>query len=128
MDKKIFSIPNAPAPVGPYNQAVQIGKQLYVSGQIPISPATGQLMTGDVRVETRQVMENLKVLLEVAGATFENVAKCSIFLTDMNDYNVVNEIYARYFNNDTAPARECVQVAALPKGARVEISLIAHVG
>lgn len=128
MDKKIFNIPNAPAPVGPYNQAIQMGQQLYISGQIPISPATGQLMTGDIRVETRQVMENLKVLLEAAGLSFDNVAKCSIFLTDMNDYSVVNEIYARYFDNDQAPARECVQVAALPKGARVEISLIAHTG
>lgn len=127
MDKRIFSIPNAPAPVGPYNQAVQLGQQLYLSGQIPINPVTGELLSGDIRAETTQVMENLKALLEEAGIGFDQVAKCSIFLTDMNDYGTVNEIYARYFHNDTAPARECVQVAALPKGARVEISLIAYV-
>ena len=125
--KKIIFSPNAPAPIGPYNQATLANGTLYVSGQIPINPANGELVSGDIKKETAQVMENLKAILNAAGIGFEEVLKCSIFMTDMNNYAAINEVYASYFNDDSAPAREAVQVSALPKGVDVEISCIAMV-
>jgi 2-iminobutanoate/2-iminopropanoate deaminase len=125
--KKIIFSPNAPAPIGPYNQATLANGTLYVSGQIPINPANGELVSGDIKKETAQVMENLKAILSAAGIGFEEVLKCSIFMTDMNNYAAINEVYASYFKDDSAPAREAVQVSALPKGVDVEISCIAIV-
>ena len=126
--KKIIYSDTAPAPIGPYSQAVQFGDTLYTSGQIAIDPATGELVLGDIRTETTQVMENLKAVLEAAGMTFEDVVKTTIFIMDMQDFGAINEIYAGYFNEATAPARETVQVAGLPKGVTVEISMIARKG
>ncbi|WP_024480282.1 RidA family protein [Cellulophaga baltica] len=123
--KKIINTPNAPAPIGPYNQAVLAGNVLYISGQIPIDPKTGNLIEGDIKEETKQSMENLKAILEEAGMTFENVIKSSIFIKDMNQFAQINEVYATYFDAETAPARETVEVANLPKFVNVEISMIA---
>ncbi|MFH6604979.1 RidA family protein [Maribacter algicola] len=123
--KKIINTPNAPAPIGPYNQAVLFGNTLYISGQIPIDPKTGDLVENDIKKETQQSMENLKAILTEAGMTFENVVKTSIFLNDMNQFSQVNEVYATYFDADTAPARETVEVSNLPKFVNVEISMIA---
>ena len=123
--KKIITTDKAPAPIGPYNQAVLSGNTLYTSGQIAINPKTGKLEIGDVKAETRLVMENLKAVLEAAEMTFENVIKSSIFISDMNNFGLINEIYGQYFNNETAPVRETVEVANLPKFVNVEISMIA---
>ncbi len=123
--KKIINTSNAPAPIGPYNQAILSGDTLYVSGQIPIDPSTGELVEGDIKKEARQSMENLKAILTEAEMTFENVVKSSIFLKDMNQFSEVNEVYGSYFNSETAPARETVEVANLPKFVNVEISVIA---
>ncbi|TLF42268.1 RidA family protein [Maribacter aurantiacus] len=123
--KKIINTSKAPAPIGPYNQAILIGDTLYISGQIPLDPETGELVSGDIKKETRQSMENLKAILHEAGMTFENVVKSAIFLSDMNQFAQVNEVYGSYFNSDTAPARETVEVANLPKFVNVEISMIA---
>ena len=123
--KKIINTPNAPAPIGPYNQAILSGNTLYISGQIPINSASGKLIEGDIKAETKQSMENLKAILIEAGMTFEHVVKASIFLSDMNQFSQVNEVYASYFNAETAPARETVEVANLPKFVNVEISMIA---
>ncbi|MBU2975899.1 RidA family protein [Zobellia sp. B3R18] len=123
--KKIINTTNAPAPIGPYNQAILSGDTLYVSGQIPIDPATGELVQGDIKKEARQSMENLKAILTEADMTFENVVKSSIFLADMNQFSEVNEVYGSYFDSETAPARETVEVANLPKFVNVEISVIA---
>ncbi len=123
--KKIITTDKAPAPIGPYNQAVLSGNTLYTSGQIAINPKTGKLEIGDVKAETRLVMENLKAVLEAAEMTFENVIKSSIFISDMNNFGLINEVYGQYFNNETAPARETVEVANLPKFVNVEISMIA---
>ena len=123
--KKIINTTNAPAPIGPYNQAILSGDTLYVSGQIPIDPATGELVEGDIKKEARQSMENLKAILTEADMTFENVVKSSIFLADMNQFSEVNEVYGSYFDSETAPARETVEVANLPKFVNVEISVIA---
>lgn len=123
--KKIINTPNAPAPIGPYNQAILTGNTLYISGQIPINSATGNLVEGDIKAETKQSMENLKAILTEAGMTFEHVVKASIFLSDMNQFSHVNEVYASYFDAETAPARETVEVANLPKFVNVEISMIA---
>ena len=125
--KKIITTPNAPAPIGPYNQAVLSNGVLYMSGQIPFDPKTMELVEGDLVKETIQVMENLKAVLEAAKMTFENVVKTSIFLSDMKNFNTVNKIYATYFKEATAPARETVEVASLPKYVRVEISMIASI-
>ena len=125
--KQIIFSPNAPAPVGPYSQAILANGILYVSGQIPIEPTTGAIISGDIKKETTQVMENLKAVLTAAGIGFQHVLKCTIFMTDMNDYADINSVYATYFDEKTAPAREAVQVAALPKGVAVEISCIAVV-
>ena len=123
--KKIINTKNAPDPIGPYNQAVLSGNTLYISGQIPLNPQTGQLVEGDIKKETEQSMENLKAILTEAGMTFEQVVKSAIFLSDMNQFGEVNEVYGTYFNTDTAPARETVEVANLPKFVNVEISMIA---
>ncbi len=123
--KKIINTPNAPAPIGPYNQAVLIKDTLYISGQIPIDPATGNLVEGDIKAETKQSMKNLKAILSEAQMTFEHVVKTSIFINDMNQFSQINEVYGRYFDAATAPARETVEVANLPKFVNVEISMIA---
>lgn len=123
--KKIIKTTNAPAPIGPYNQATLAGNTLYISGQIAINPATGQLETEDLEEETKLVMENLKAILTEAGLNFENVVKTSIFISDMNNFGRINEVYGTYFQPETAPARETVEVANLPKFVNVEISAIA---
>lgn len=123
--KKIINTSKAPAPIGPYNQAVLVKDTLYISGQIPIDPATGNLVEGDIQKETKQSMENLKAILEEAGMTFGHVIKSSIFIKDMNQFAQINEVYGTYFDADTAPARETVEVANLPKFVNVEISMIA---
>ncbi|WP_081211118.1 RidA family protein [Salegentibacter sediminis] len=123
--KKIIKTKNAPAPIGPYNQAVMSGNMLFISGQIAINPTTGELETSDLKKETSLVMENLKAILEEAGLNFENVIKTSIFISDMNNFSKINEVYAQYFDAETAPARETVEVANLPKFVNVEISAIA---
>ena len=123
--KKIIITDKAPAPIGPYNQAVLVGNTLYTSGQVAFNPVTMELVLDNIEVETKQVIENLKVVLEAADMTFENVVKTSIFLMNMNDFASVNAIYETYFDENTAPARETVQVAGLPRGVNVEISMIA---
>lgn len=123
--KKILFTDKAPTPIGPYNQAVLSGNTLYTSGQIAIDPATGDLVLDSIEIETKQVMENMKAVLESAGMTFENVVKSTIFISNMNDFTTINSIYGSYFNEKTAPARETVQVACLPKNVNVEISMIA---
>lgn len=125
MNKKIINSPLAPSPVGPYNQAVLAGDTLYVSGQIAIDQSTGELQLQDIETETHQVMKNLSYVLNEAGMTFENVLKCSVFVKDMGMYARINAVYATYFNDDTAPARELVEVANLPKYVNVEVSCIA---
>lgn len=123
--KKVINTPYAPAPIGPYSQAVLIGDLLYTSGQIAIDPKTGDLKTEDITTETLQVMENLKAILEAAGMNFSSVVKTTIFITDMNDFAKINAAYGSYFTDSYAPARETVQVAALPKNVHVEISMTA---
>jgi 2-iminobutanoate/2-iminopropanoate deaminase len=123
--KKIIFTEKAPAPIGPYNQAVLVGNILYTSGQIAINPLNNELVLENIESETKQVMENLKAVLEAAEMTFENVIKVSIFISDMNNFSKINSIYSAYFNEATAPARETVQVAGLPKNVNVEISVIA---
>lgn len=123
--KKIIFTENAPAPIGPYNQAVLKGNTLYTSGQIAINPATGTLVLDTIETETEQVMQNMKAVLEAAGMTFENVVKTTIFIMNMNDFGSINSVYGSYFNEKTAPARETVQVACLPKNVNVEISMVA---
>ena len=124
--KKIIQTPHAPAPVGPYNQAVQVGKLLFVSGQIALDPSNGKLVTDNLEAETHQVMKNIGAILTEAGIGYENVVKCSVFVSDMNNYGRINEVYAEYFNEATAPARELVEVANLPKFVHIEISAIAE--
>jgi len=125
--KKIVNTTKAPAPIGPYSQAVIANNTFYVSGQIPLNPATGELSNADIAAETKQVMENLKAILTEAGVSFENVVKTTIFLTDMNNFGTVNTIYGSYFTANF-PARETVQVSRLPKDVNVEISVIATLG
>ena len=125
MKKKIITTLNAPAPIGPYNQAVLSDKTLYISGQIPLIPDTMEILNSTIEEETNLVMNNLKAILETAQMTFKNVVKTSIFLSDLNDFAKVNYVYGRYFDNDFAPARETIAVKALPKSVRVEISMIA---
>ena len=123
--KKVITTPNAPAPIGPYNQAILSGNTLYTSGQIALHPETGALILDDIKTETNQVMTNMKAVLEAANMTFDNVIKSSIFISDMNDFSVINDVYGSYFDDANAPARETVQVAKLPKNVNVEISMIA---
>ena len=122
--KTIINTPNAPTPIGPYSQAVTANGLLFVSGQIPMNPATGEIISTDIIAEATQVMENLKAILTEAGSSFDQIIKTTIFLTDMNNFAQVNEVYGSYFTADF-PARETVQVSALPKGVNVEISVIA---
>lgn len=126
--KTIIHNPEAPAPVGPYNQAILSGNTLYVSGQIAIRQSMGTIIMDTIEDETHQVMKNLGYILEAAGMTYENVVKCSVFVKDMEMYGRINAVYAGYFNDDTAPARELVQVSNLPKYVNVEISCIAVKG
>jgi 2-iminobutanoate/2-iminopropanoate deaminase len=123
--KKIITTTKAPAPIGPYNQAVLSGNTLYTSGQIALNPETGELVLDTIQVETTQVMNNMKEVLAAAEMTFENVVKTSIFISDMNKFAEINKVYGSYFNEETAPARETVEVANLPKFVNVEISMIA---
>ena len=123
--KKVINSPNAPAPVGPYNHATAHNGTLYVSGQIAINPATGDLVLDNIEAETHQVMKNHQAILETAGLTFEDVLKCTIFVSDMGNYARINAVYGSYFKEATAPARELVQVSVLPKNVNIEISLIA---
>lgn len=123
--KKIIFTTNAPAPIGPYNQAVLVGNTLYTSGQIALHPETGELVVSDIEAETQQVMENMKAVLAAAEMDFSHVVKTTIFIMNMGDFARINAVYARYFDEKTAPARETVQVACLPKNVNVEISMIA---
>ena len=123
--KKIINTSKAPAPIGPYNQAILVGNTLYTSGQIALDPNSGALVMDSIEEETKQVMENMKAVLEAADMSFDDVIKSSIFISDMNNFSKINEVYGTYFNADTAPARETVEVANLPKFVNVEISMIA---
>lgn len=125
--KKIINTPHAPAPIGPYNQAVLVNNILYTSGQIALNPETMELVLDDIKMETKQVMENMKAVLKAANMTFENVFKTTIFISDMHNFSKINEVYATYFNEETAPARETVEVANLPKFVNVEISMMATI-
>lgn len=126
MTRQVISSPNAPAAIGPYSQAVVSGDWLFLSGQIPLDPATGELVSGDIEVETRRVLDNLSFVLQAAGASFADLVKTTIYLTNLGDFAAVNRVYAERFG-DSPPARATVQVAALPKGARVEIDGIARI-
>jgi 2-iminobutanoate/2-iminopropanoate deaminase len=123
--KEIITTLNAPAPIGPYNQAVKVGNTLYISGQIPLIPTSMELLSATIKEETQLVMDHLQAILEAAGMTFGHVVKSTIFLDDMNNFGEVNQIYGAFFDNETAPARETVAVKTLPKSVRVEISMIA---
>jgi 2-iminobutanoate/2-iminopropanoate deaminase len=123
--KTIIKTAAAPAPIGPYNQAIRAGNTLYVSGQIALGPDTGELLKGSIEEETELVMKNLQAVLKAAGADFSNVVKSSIFVADMGQFARINDVYGRYFDAETAPARETVEVANLPKYVNVEISVIA---
>ena len=123
--KKIIFTKDAPSPIGPYNQAVLSGNTLYISGQIAFDQKSGELIIDSIKQETQLVMENLKAVLKEAGMTFENVIKSTIFISDMNNFSEINNVYASYFNKDTAPARETVEVSRLPKFVNIEISMIA---
>ena len=122
--RTIVKTPLAPAAIGPYSQGVLAGETLYCSGQIPIDPEKGELITGAIEAEAERVLENLGAVLRAASMGYENVVRCTVYLTSMDDYATVNEVYARYFS-ESPPAREAVAVAALPRGARVEISCVA---
>lgn len=123
--KEIIYTSKAPAPIGPYNQAILVGNTLYTSGQIALNPNTMELIIDSIENETKQVMENIKAVLEAANMTFENVVKTTIFIMDMNNFSNINAVYSTYFDEKTAPARETVQVAGLPKNVNIEISMIA---
>jgi 2-iminobutanoate/2-iminopropanoate deaminase len=123
--KHIIRPAGAPAALGPYNQAVRTGDLLFCAGQIPVDPATGQLVGGDIRAQTERALLNVKAILDAERLTFGHVVKTTVFLTDLGDFAAMNEVYAKFFTTDP-PARSTVQVAALPKGARVEIEVIAH--
>ena len=124
--KKIINSAKAPAPIGPYNHSVMVGDMLFISGQIPFNQATETLVTTGIQDETKQVMQNVAYIIEEAGLTFEHVVKATIFMTDMDNFSLINEVYATYFTAETAPARECVQVAKLPRNVNIEISMILH--
>jgi 2-iminobutanoate/2-iminopropanoate deaminase len=125
--KKIISTPDAPAAVGPYSQAVRVGSTIYCAGQIPLDPKSGQIVSGGIDVQTRRVLDNVTAVLKADGLTFDNIVKTTIFLMDLGDFQIVNEIYGSYFKGQP-PARSTVQVSGLPKGARVEIEVIAVAG
>jgi 2-iminobutanoate/2-iminopropanoate deaminase len=126
--KKIIRTENAPAPIGPYNQAIAYNGVLYLSGQIPLHPQTGELVMENIEAETHRVMQNIGAILEAAGITFDHVLKCSVFVSDINLFGRINAVYSEYFKEETAPARELVQVARLPRLVNVEISAIAALG
>lgn len=123
--RKVILTENAPAPIGPYNQAIAYNGLLFVSGQIAIHPPTGELINSDIEAETHQVLKNVGAILEAAGCTFDNVLKASVFIKDMHQFSRINAVYAQYFNDEKAPARETVEVANLPKFVNIEISVIA---
>ena len=123
--KKIINTTNAPAPVGPYNQAILIDDTLYISGQIALDAVSMKMIEGSIEEEAKKVMQNIKAILQEVDFSFENIIKTTIFITDMNNFSRVNTIYGEYFDNKTAPARETVEVSALPKNAKIEISAIA---
>jgi 2-iminobutanoate/2-iminopropanoate deaminase len=123
--RKIINSPDAPAPVGPYNQAVLFGNTLYCSGQIALDPKTQTMITGEIEDETKQVLDNLMAVLKAADMTSDHVVKCTVYVMDMDMFGRINKVYAQYFNEENAPGRELVQVAILPKGANIEISCIA---
>jgi 2-iminobutanoate/2-iminopropanoate deaminase len=125
--KQIIKTVNAPAPIGPYNQAIRMGNLLFVSGQIGLNPQTGELVLESIEAETEQVLQNVKVILEAAGTGLQNVLKATVFVKDINQFGRINAVYAQYFQPEFAPARELVQVAELPRFANVEISVIASV-
>ena len=128
MSRKIIQTPLAPAPVGPYNQAIAVGGLVFVAGQIALDPATGAIVgPGDVAAQTTRAMDSLKAILQTAGASLEDVVKTTVFLADMNDFPTVNTVYAQYFDEATAPARACVEVSRLPKDVLVEIDCIAAI-
>jgi 2-iminobutanoate/2-iminopropanoate deaminase len=127
MDKKIVKAKGAPAPVGPYNQAVIIGNLVYTAGQIPLDPVSGQMVGTNAGEQAQQVLKNLKAVLEAAGSSLPKVVKTTVFLKDLNDFNAMNEVYAKYFDAATAPARSTIQVARLPKDSLVEIEAVAIV-
>lgn len=126
--KKIIHTIHAPAPVGPYSQAVMGGPWLYISGQIAVNPATGEIINRTIEEETHQILTNLKVILTEAGMGFEHVVKCTVYVRDMEHYGIINAIYGEYFGLDNAPARELVEVTRLPKDVNLEISAIAYSG
>lgn len=127
MEKLVISTNQAPAAIGPYSQAIKIGNLVFVSGQIPLLPATGEIVQGDIKVQTRQVLENIKHILEAAGSSIDKVAKTTIFIKDLNDYTVINDVYKEFFSHKP-PARAAVQAARLPRDAGVEIEAIAFCG
>ncbi len=127
MDKRIVKAKGAPAPVGPYNQAVVVGNLVYTAGQIPLDPASGQMVGTNAGEQAQQVLKNLKAVLEAAGSSLAKVAKTTVFLKDLNDFNAMNEVYAKYFDAATAPARSTIQVARLPKDSLVEIEAVATI-
>ena len=124
--RKVIFTKDAPKPIGPYSQAIQVGHTLFISGQIAIDPITNQLLTSDIAIETHRVLDNVKAILLAANMDFSNVAKCSVFVKDINQFATINSVYSTYFPSEGAPARELVEVAALPKGVNVEISVIAY--
>jgi 2-iminobutanoate/2-iminopropanoate deaminase len=124
-NKSIIKPAQSPAAVGPYNHAVRVGDLLFCAGQIPIDPASGNLIAGDIKAQTERVLQNVKAILDDQRLTFANVVKSTVFMTDLAEFAAMNEVYAKYFTGDF-PARSTIQVAALPKGARVEIEVVAH--
>jgi 2-iminobutanoate/2-iminopropanoate deaminase len=128
MSSRAILTPAAPAPVGPYSQAVVAGGFVFASGQIPLDPATGKLVAGEIEAQTERVLDNLRAVLEAAGSSFDRVVRASVYLVDLAVFPRMNAVYARYFRSDPKPARSTVQVAALPLGAQVEIDVVASVG
>jgi len=124
--RKVFQTSNAPAPIGPYNQAIWAGNTLYISGQVAIDPKTGSVSSGNSQEQVRILMTNLKAIVEDAGLSMSDIVKTSVFVIDMDEYPLINEVYGEFFDDDTAPARELVQVSRLPAGVRVEVSAIAY--
>lgn len=125
--KKAHLTTKAPAPIGPYSQAIQAGKTLYISGQIPIDPVTNELISGTIEEETHQVLKNIGEILAAAELTYEHVVSCTVFIRDMNEFSKINAVYAQYFSSNTPPARATVQVSGLPKNVNIEIGAIAHI-
>ena len=125
MQKKIVATPKAPAAIGPYSQAIRIGDFLYTSGQISLDPETMKMITGDIEIETEMVLKNIESILKADGLDLNNIIKTTVYLTDLSEFTRMNQVYEKFFS-ETKPARACVQVAALPKGAKVEIDAIAH--